>query len=70
MPTSDTPKDAADTATRRSWYLSAAAADELTDAVDDLHYELRAAKHVVLAAIVRTGLAHLDEARERVRRAE
>jgi len=66
MPTSDTPKDAADTATRRSWYLSAAAADELTRAVDDLHYELRAPKHVVLAAIIRTGLAHLDEARDRI----
>lgn len=67
MTTSDTPKDGADAATRRSWYLSAAAADELTGAVDDLHYELRAPKHAILTAIIRTGLAHLDEARDRVR---
>ena len=59
-----------DAATRRSWYVSAAAADELSGAVDDLHYELRAPKHIVLAAIIRTGLAHLDEARGRVRGAE
>ena len=68
MTTSDdaTPAES-DPATRRSWYMSAAAAEELTGAVDDLHYELRAPKHVVLAAIIRTGLAHLDEARDLVR---
>jgi hypothetical protein len=65
MPTDDT-HDTADTATRRSWYLSAAVADELTGAVDDLHYELHAPKHIVLAAIIRTGPAHLDEARDRI----
>jgi len=71
MTTSDDATPAgADPATRRSWYVSAAAADELAGAVDDLHYELRAPKHVVLAAIIRTGLAHLDEARERVRGAD
>jgi hypothetical protein len=68
MTTSDdaTPPEA-ESATRRSWYVSAAAADELAGAVEDLHYELRAPKHVVLAAIIRTGLAHLDEVRDRVR---
>lgn len=70
MTTSDdaTPT-AAETATRRSWYMSAAAADELAGAVDDLHFELRAPKHAVLSAIV-TGLAHLDEVRGRVRNPE
>lgn len=68
MTTSDdaTPPEP-DAATRRSWYMSAAAADELAGAVDDLHYELRAPKHVVLAAIIRTGLAHLDEVRDLIR---
>jgi hypothetical protein len=69
-----TPDDAtpaaADTATRRSWYMSAAAADDLAGAVDDLHFELRAPKHALLSAIVRTGLAHLDEVRDRVRHPE
>jgi hypothetical protein len=62
-----TPKAEPDSATRRSWYVSAAAADELAATVDELHYELRAPKHAVLAAVIRTGLAHLDEARDRVR---
>lgn len=68
MTTSDdaTPPEP-DAATRRSWYMSAAAADELAATADELHYELRAPKHVVLTAIIRTGLAHLDEARDRVR---
>ena len=68
MTTSDDAKPAEpDSATRRTWYVSAAAADELAATVDELHYELRAPKHVVLAAVIRVGLAHLDEARDRVR---
>ena len=59
-----------ETATRRSWYVSAAAADELAGAVNDLHYELRSPKHIALAAIIRTGLAHMDEVRDRVSRPE
>jgi hypothetical protein len=71
MTTSDDAKPTeADSATRRSWYMSAAAADDLSGAVDDLHFELRTPKHAVLSAIVRTGLAHLDEVRDRVRHPE
>jgi hypothetical protein len=75
MTSSGTPDQGQDatpdeTATRRSWYVSAAAAEELAGAVDELHYELRSPKHVALAAVIRTGLAHLDEVRDRVRRPE
>ena len=54
------------TATRRSWYLSAAAADALAATVEDLHYELRVPKHHVLTAVIRAGLAHPDEVRDRI----
>jgi hypothetical protein len=39
--------------------MTPATADTLSKAVDDLHYSTRAPKYVVLAAIVRAGLANL-----------
>lgn len=69
MTTSDDATPAG-TGTRRSWYMSAAAADELAATADELHYELHVAKHAVLTAVIRTGLAHLDEVRDRVRHPE
>lgn len=71
MTTSDdaTPAEA-DPGTRRSWYMSAAAADELAATADALHYELRVPKHAIITAIIRTGLAHQDEVRDRVRHPE
>lgn len=45
-------------------------ADELFAAVDDLHYRLRLPKHVILSAIMRTGLAHPDEVEAAAKSAE
>lgn len=50
--------------------MSAAAADDLAGAVDNFHFELRALKHAVLSAVIRSGLAHLDEVRDRVHHPE
>jgi hypothetical protein len=63
--TSDAVPDpaAASDATRRSWYLSADAADQLTRAVEELHWEMRVPKHQVLTAIIRAGLGQLDQVR-------
>lgn len=57
-----------DAGTRRSWYVSASVADDLAATVDQVYFDLRGAhsKRVILDAILRTGLAHLDEARKRV----
>lgn len=54
------------TTTHRSWYLAVDAADDLQAEVDNLHFELRVPKHAALTAIIRTGLAHSDEVRERL----
>lgn len=54
------------TTTHRSWYLSTDAADDLQQAVDELHYGQRVPKHAALTAIIQTGLAHLDEVRDRL----
>lgn len=52
---------------RRSWYMPKATADALAAAVDDLHYATRAPKHAVLAAVIDVALAHVEEARGRLR---
>jgi len=49
---------------RRSWYMPKVSADALGDAVEELHYATRQPKHVVMAAMVRVLLRHLDEAQE------
>lgn len=46
---------------RRSWYLSEAVADELSEAVDEIHYSTRQPKHAVLDALIRAGLEHRDD---------
>lgn len=46
---------------RRSWYLSEAVADELSEAVDEIHYSTRKPKHAVLDALIRAGLEHRDD---------
>ena len=50
----------------RSWYLTAEVADQLQAAADDLYHELRcrSPKHAVLAALLRAGIDHPDQARE------
>jgi hypothetical protein len=45
----------------RSYYLAADVADQLAEAVDDLHFATRAPKHVVLSAVVAVALAHRAE---------
>jgi hypothetical protein len=62
------PQDDPNAATRRSWYLSAAVADDLAATVEREYFDLRGAhpKRAILDAVIRTGLAHLDEARKRV----
>ncbi|MPZ66651.1 MAG: hypothetical protein GEU83_14445 [Pseudonocardiaceae bacterium] len=52
----------------RSWYLPAEVAEALQHAADDLYHELRgrAPKHAVLAALLRAGIDHPDQARERL----
>jgi hypothetical protein len=65
MNTSAEPEDKGEFV-RRSWFLPKAAADGLAKASDDLHFETRAPKSATLAAIIETGLAHLDEARRRL----
>lgn len=50
---------------RRSWFMPQATATALARAVDDLHFDQRVPKATALAAIIETGLAHLDEARKR-----
>jgi hypothetical protein len=65
MSTNAEPKDKGEFV-RRSWFLPKAAADGLAEAADDLHFATRAPKSAALAAIIETGLAHLDEARRRL----
>lgn len=49
--------------TTRSWYLGVDVAEALDAAADDLHYATRQDKRACLEAVIRAGLAHLDEAR-------
>lgn len=55
---------------RRSWYMPPEDADVLFAAVEDLHFRLRLPKHVILSAIMRTGLAHPDEVEAAAKSAE
>lgn len=48
-------------AVRRSWYMTAGTADALASALEDEHFATRRSKTDILAAIVRTALAHRDE---------
>jgi len=51
---------------RRSWYMPKSSADQLAEAVEDLHFDTRRPKHEVLRALVEVALQHRDEARERL----
>lgn len=51
---------------RRSVYLAADVADQLDQAVDDLHYATRRPKHEVLAAAVAVALDHRTEIEARL----
>ncbi|MBP5918808.1 hypothetical protein F3K34_44330 [Streptomyces sp. LBUM 1486] len=53
---------------RRSWYMARASADALAAAVEDLHYETRNPKHVVLSELVAVALEHREEVAERLRK--
>lgn len=46
---------------RRSWYMPKETADVLAAAVEELHWETRQPKHVVLKALIDTALAHRAE---------
>jgi hypothetical protein len=46
---------------KRSYYLPAALADELTAFVNDLHFDARRPKHEALEAILRAGMEHKAE---------
>lgn len=48
---------------RRSWYMPATSAAQLTALVDDLHFATRRPKHEVLAAVVRFAADHQDAIR-------
>jgi hypothetical protein len=48
---------------RRSWYMPRAAADGLSDLVDDIHHSTRAPKAAVLAAVVAVARQHADQVR-------
>ncbi|MFJ2477756.1 hypothetical protein ACIOWI_33085 [Streptomyces sp. NPDC087659] len=50
---------------RRSWYMPKESAEALAAALEDLHWSTRQPKHVLLAAVVDTALAHVDEVRQR-----
>lgn len=43
--------------TRRSWYASADAAEELARVVDDIHHATRAPKHEVVSELFRAAVA-------------
>ena len=44
--------------------MTLSTAQDVAAAVDDLHWTTRRPKHEVLAAVLRTGLDHLDDARQ------
>lgn len=48
---------AATAMTRRSWYASADAAEELARVVDDIHHATRAPKHQVVTELFRAAVA-------------
>jgi hypothetical protein len=53
---------------KRSLYMSAAVAERLDTAVDDIHYSTRRPKHEVLAAAVAVALDHRAEIEARLTR--
>jgi hypothetical protein len=44
-----------------SWRIAADVADQLGEAVDEIHFSTRAPKHAVLSAFVAAGLTHRAE---------
>ncbi|MFE5565974.1 hypothetical protein ACFQ68_13390 [Amycolatopsis japonica] len=58
----------ADEPTTRSWYLARSVAEELSEACDELFYDLRGAipKHVILSHLIREGLRHKTKVREKL----
>jgi hypothetical protein len=47
----------------RSWYMTRAAADCLSGHVDDLFFETRAPKWMILSVLVAVVMRHTDEVR-------
>jgi hypothetical protein len=47
----------------RSWYMTRAAADSLSGHVDDLFFETRAPKWMILSVLVAVVMRHTDEVR-------
>jgi len=54
--------------TTRSWYLARDVAEELSEACDELFYDLRGVipKHVILSHLIREGLRHKAKVREKL----
>jgi hypothetical protein len=45
----------------RSWYMLRSTADQLGEVVDDLHFQTRLPKHVIMAALVNVVSRHQAE---------
>lgn len=54
--------------TRRSWYASADAADELARVVDDIHHATRAPKHEVVSELFRAAVAAAPRVQKKLSR--
>ncbi|GAA2533507.1 hypothetical protein [Pilimelia columellifera] len=57
--------------TRRTYYYDQETADALAEAVNAIHHRThgRVAKHRVIEAVIRAGLAHLDDVEAKLRAA-
>jgi hypothetical protein len=62
----ETPTPEAAEMRHRSYYLPAVVADQLADAVNEIHFATRAPKHAVLSAAVAVALAHRAEIEARL----
>uniref|UniRef100_UPI003F49175B hypothetical protein n=1 Tax=Amycolatopsis sp. CA-293810 TaxID=3239926 RepID=UPI003F49175B len=62
------PSGSASEPTTRSWYLAREVAEELSEACDELFYDLRGVipKHVILSHLIREGLRHKAKVREKL----
>jgi hypothetical protein len=52
--------------TRRSWYVSIAAADAFQATVDDIHHATRVPKHEVVAALLEAAVAQSDRVQRKL----
>ncbi len=55
--------------TMRSWYMPKASAERLAALVDDVHFETRLPKHVIMGALVNVIDRHRDEVEAEARSA-